>query len=466
MLNKIIDKVKGWWKSMFDYQKIINDFGLDTQTSSEMLKTITLWSNIFNGRAPWQTKNVKSLHVAKTVCEIVSKAVTVEFKSSCSDRNIDAVYQRFIRNIRKYTEYAIAKGSMFFKPAYENGRIKVTVIQGDKFIPTKFDDTGELLGAIFIDQITIANTVYTRLEYNELINNSVIIKNIAYKGQANGVVLGQKISLNSVEKWQELPETGQIDGVDRLIGGFFTMKNTNSIDNDSPLGSSLFANAVGTLEEIDKQFSRTLWEYEGSELAIEASSDLFIPDSRGNYILPKGKERLYRLLDSEEESWNIFSPAIRDTSLFNGLNELLRQAENEMSLSAGIISKLDQVAMTATEIKSSKQNYYVTVSDIQKSMQTALEDLVYGIYVLSKLYSIPVANTYTMNFDWDDSIIVDKETIQRQAQLELNQSIIDKIQYFMVTRDWTEEEATAFVKKMEERSQEPKVEDEPPEPEE
>ena len=465
MFNKIINAIKGWWKNMFDYQKIISDFNLDVQTSKEMLDAINLWSAIFNGKAPWQSKAVKSLHVAKTVCEIVSKAVTIEFKSSCTDKTIDATYQRFIRNIRKYTEYGIAKGSMFFKPTYDNGKIKITVVQADKYIPFKFDDTGELLGAIFIDQITRGTTVYTRLEYNELVGSTMYIRNIAYKGQTNGVVLGSKIPLNSVDKWKDLEENSQVNNIDRLIGGFFSMKNSNSIDNDSPLGSSLFANAVGTLEEIDKQFSRTLWEYEGSELAIEASSDLFKPDKKGKFQLPKGKERLYRLLDNED-SWQIFSPQIRDTSLFNGLNELLRQAENEMCLSAGILSKLDQVALTATEIKSSKQNYYVTVSDIQKAMQSALEDLVYGIYVLCKLYGIPVGSNYEMNFDWDDSIIVDKDALQKQAQLELNQGIIDKIQYFMITRDWSEDEAIAFIKKMEERSPQKEEHEEPPEPEE
>lgn len=461
MLSHIIEKIKGWWKNMFDYQKVINDFGLDLQTSSEMLDAIVFWSNIFNGRAPWQNKNVKSLHVAKTICKKVSKAVTIELKTSCTDKNVDAVYQRFIRNIRKYTEYAVAKGSMFFKPTYENGRIKVSVIHGDKFIPFKFDDSGELLGAIFIDQFTKGRDIYTRLEYNELIDGSMEIKNIAYRGRVDGIILSSKIKLNSVEKWENLEEIGRIENIDRLIGGFFTMKNANTIDNNSPLGSSIFADAIGTLEEIDKQFSRTLWEYEGSELAIEMSEELLTKNKKtGKPIFPKGKERLYRMLNGDEENWHIFSPEIRDTALFNGLNELLRQAESECGLSFGILSKLDKVALTATEIKSSKQDYYVTISDIQKALQTALEDLVYGIYVLCKLYGISVKNNYEMLFDWDDSILVDKDILQKQAQLELNQGIIDKVQYFMITRDWSEKEAISFIKKMEKRS--PKKEQEEP----
>lgn len=463
MFSKIINTLKGWWNKMFDYEKVISDFGLDAQTSKEMLEAVKLWTNIFNGKAPWQSDEVKSLHVAKTACEKVSKAVTLELKTSCTENYIDSVYQRFMKNIRKYAEFGIAKGSMFFKPTYENGRIKISVIHGDKFIPFKFDDTGELLGLIVIDQFTKGNDVFTRLEYNELIGTSIQIKNIAYKGQTNGVILSNKIDLTSVDKWKELEEVTQIDNVDRLIGGFFTMKNANTVDNDSPMGVSLFHNAIGTLEEIDRQFSRTLWEYEGSELAIDASEDLFHKDKNGNLKLPKGRKRLYRGLNFEKENeWNVFSPEIRDTALFNGLNELLRQAESEMGLSFGVLSKSDDIAKTATEIKTSKQDYYVTVSDIQASLQTALEDLIYGIYVLCKLYDIPVSSTYETNFDWDDSILVDKDMLQKQAQLELNQDIIDKVQYFIITRDWSEEEAIAFIKKMEQRS--PKQE-EPPEEE-
>ena len=460
MIDKLIDKVKGWWRHMFDYNKVITDFGLDTQTSKEMLDAVEMWSNIFNGNAPWESDEVKSLHVAKTVCEKVSKDVTVELKTSCTDPYIDKTYQRFVRNIRKYAEYAVAKGSVFFKPTYENDSIKISCIQGNKCIPFKFDDTGEILGLIIIDQFTKGNDVYTRLEYNELIESTVKIKNIAYKGQVNGVVLASRIKLSDVKKWESLNEETAIDNVDRLIGGFFTMKNANTVDNDSPLGVSIFHNAIGTLEEIDRQFSRILWEFEGSELAIEIDSTMLHRDRHGNIDVPKGKKRLYRLLTADSDHWNIFSPAIREDPLFNGLNELFRQAESEMGLSFGMLSKLEKVALTATEIKSSKQDYYVTVSDIQKSLQTALEDLVYGIYVLRKLYNLPVSSSYDVTFDWDDSILVDKETLQKQAQIELSQGIIDKIEYFMITRSWSEEEALAYIDKMDKRS--PKTEEDPP----
>lgn len=466
MFNNIINTIKGWWKNMFDYNKIINDFGLDTQTSKEMLDAIQNWSNIFNGNEPWANKDTISLHVAKTMCEKVAKAVTIEFKSECDDKYINAIYQKFLKNKRKNVEYAIGKSSIFFKPSYENGKINITTIQADKFIPVKFDDTGELLGAIFIDQITNGNDVYTRLEYNELKGNILEIKNIAYKGKKNGVILSNKINLNSVDKWKDVQETLAIEGVDKLIGGFFTMNNTNNIDNNSPLGVSLFHNAIDTLKEIDKQFSRTLWEYEGSELAIDIEETMLPLDKKGNPIYPKGKQRLYRKLitdDGDKNKWNIFSPEIRDTPLFNGLNELLRQAELQCGLAVGTLCKPELIEKTATEIKTGKQDYYVTVSDIQTSLQQAFEDLIYGIYVLCKLYGIPVNNNYTVTFDWDDSILVDKEAIQRQSLTERNADIIDDIQYLIETRDYSEKEAIAFYDNIQKRKAQykPQNENEP-----
>ena len=32
MFSQLINRIKGWWKNMFDYNKIIKDFDLDTDT--------------------------------------------------------------------------------------------------------------------------------------------------------------------------------------------------------------------------------------------------------------------------------------------------------------------------------------------------------------------------------------------------------------------------------------------------
>lgn len=457
MFERIVNFIKGAINKMFNTTDIAKDFNIDISTSNEILSAIEKWSNIYNSKAPWLNEEVKSLHVAKTICEKVAKAVTIEFKTQVEDKEIDKVYQRFIKNIRTDTEYALGKGGMFFKPFYANGKIKISCIQADKFIPTKFDSTGELLGAIFIDQITRGNEIYTRLEYQELNDTVLTIKNKAYKTTVhNANILGNQILLSQVQEWANIQEEIQINDVNRLLGGYFKIPIANPVDNTSLVGVAIFANAIDTLEEIDKQFSRTLWEYEGSELAIDVDELMLKKDKDGNSIYPKGKERLYRKLDIDDKTdkWNVFSPTIRDTSLFNGLNELLRQCESQCGLAFGTISKIENVEKTATEIKSSKQDYYVTVSDIQGALQTALEDLIYSIDVLMSLYGIKHKVGADVSFDWDDSILVDSEKKQAQALFEKNAGLIDDIEYFVQTRDYSEEEATEYVNKIRERSKE------------
>lgn len=450
MINGIINKIKGWWHKMFDYNKIVSDFGLDIQTSKNILDAIQEWSKIYNKCEPWIDKETKSLHVARTMCEKVAKAVTVEYKSVCSEPYIDNIYQKLLKKKRKHVESMLGKSLIFFRPYYDGKNIKVNVIQADKFIPVSFDDDDNLISYILIDQVTKGNAIYTRLEYNEYKDNQIIIKNICYSGTVDGVILSKHIQLSEVDKWKDLKDNQCIEGVDRLIGGFATMPTTNDLDNSSPIGQPIYHNAIGILEEIDVQYSRILHEYEGTELAIDIDQSILISDKNGNMKLPKGRERYFRkwnLDDTKNKSLDVFSPEIRENPLFNGLNEYLIQAENACHLSHGTLAKPEAIEKTATEMKQSKQDYYVTVSDIQAVLQNAFDDLIYGIYVLCKLYNIPVKNNYTVEYDWDDSILVDKDSSRNQSLIERNNDITSDVQYIMETRNMKEKEAIQFVKK-------------------
>lgn len=443
MFEKVITWIKGAINKMYDTSSIEKDFNIDISSNYKVMRLIEECANIYNGRAPWISEEVKSLNVAKTICDKVAKAVTIEFQSKVEDEGIDEIYQSFLKNIRTNTEYTLAKGGIYFKPFYSDNTIKISCIQGDKFIPVKFDSTGELLGAIFIDQITKGDEVYTRLEYQEISNRTITIRNIAYKNNKNNSTkLGSKISLSLVPEWKGIKEITKINNVNKLLGGYFKIPIANPVDNTSPIGVPIFANAIEILKEIDEQFSRTLWEYEGAELAVDVDDTAFKKDKNNNPILPKGKKRLYRLLDfGDESNWNVYSPTIRDTSLFNGLNEWLRQCENQCGLSFGVLSKETSIAKTATEINSSKQDYYVTVSDIQKSLQNALDDLIYGIDVLMTLYKIPHKIAPGISYEWDDSIIVDTEREQTIMMQEANMGYIKKELYLMKRYGVTEEQA-------------------------
>lgn len=450
---------------MFDFNKIVKDFELDMETSETVLNAIQEWAAIYNGNPDWLDGKTISLHVAKTISEKVSESVVNEFKSTCSEPYLNDKYQRFLKNIQKNTELMVGKSMIFFKPYFDGTTIRINVIQADKFIPVSFDDTGELLSCITIDQIIDGKKVYTRLEYNELKDGNMYIKNIAYKGTKNGNILENKIPLSSVEKWADIDEEGVIEGVEHLIGGFATMPLVNELDNNSPIGVPCWYKATNTLREIDKQFTRTMWEYEGTELAIDVDETVLSFDSRtGSYKAPKGKERLFRKLSfqssEKDKSYNVFSPEIRDTSLFNGLNELLRIAESQCHLEHGTLCKAEISPKTAQEIKQMKQTFYTTIKNVQSTMQSAFDDLLYGMYVIAKLYGIPVQSTYTTEYDWDDSVLVDKDSERNTALLERNNGITSDVQYIMDTKHYKEEEAIEYIKKQQEYRKLTEVEEE------
>ena len=439
---------------MFDYNKIVKDFELDMETSENVLSAIQEWAAIYNGNPNWLDGKTISLHVAKTISEKIAEAAVNEFKSTCTEPYLNEKYQRFLRKVQTNTELMVGKSMIFFKPYYDGTTIRVNVIQADKFIPVSFDDTGELLSCITIDQIVDGKKVFTRLEYNQLKDGNMYIKNIAYKGTKDGNILENKISLSSVDKWKDIDEEGIIEGVEHLVGGFATMPLVNELDNNSPIGVPCWYKATDTLREIDKQFTRTMWEFEGTELAIDVDETILQFDSgSGNYKAPKGKERLFRKLafsKDSDKSYNVFSPTIRDTSLFNGLNELLRVAEVQSHLEHGTLCKAEISPKTAQEIKQMKQTFYTTIKNVQTTMQSAFDDLLYGMYVLAKIYGIPVQSTYTTEYEWDDSVIVDKTTERNTAMLERNNGIISDVQYVMDTKNYKEEEAIEYIKKQQE----------------
>ena len=91
-------------------------------------------------------------------------------------------------------------------------------------------------------------------------------------------------------------------------------------------------------------------------------------------------------------------------------NEILKRIEDVTGLSRGTLSDTNFDTKTATEIVSSKQRSYSANADIQKALQKALEDVVYIMDVYCTLYNLAPESEYAVSFDWDDSILVDKES--------------------------------------------------------
>ncbi|MDU7967416.1 MAG: phage portal protein, partial [Paeniclostridium sordellii] len=347
-------------------------------------------------------------------------------------------------------EYACAKGGLIFKPYFNGKNIEIDLIHQDNFLPISYNAIGEITAAVFLEYKIIGDKKYTSLEYHDFKEGNYTIKNIAYvkSNLVKDNSLGKRTILASVPEWSQLQEEITINNITRPLFSYFKIPQANAIDVNSPLGVSCYAKASDLIKEADKQYSRILWEYEATEIAINASESLFVRKEDGTYELPKGKERLYRIFPWEDRegkrNLDTFSPGIRDSNLFNGLNNILRKVEFNCGLAYGTLSDVNDVSKTATEIKTSRQRSYSTVKDIQKSLEKALKDLIVSMNDLATLYKLnrsPIDIDKDVSFDWDDSLVLDKDSELESMRNDVSAGILRPEIYLAKKYGVSEEEA-------------------------
>ena len=422
---------------------------------------------------------------------IATHVVTEDVPKGPTERAefLNSQYVKLKDALRVQIEYGIAMGGLVIKPYpvhHEKSGIttqkdmmtgKVTnveqvpeytiefdYIQAGDFYPLSFDASGKITEAAFVERKVDKDTVYSRLEYHKLENNSVTVINKAYKtkstiGRAEQDYLGEEIKLTDVPEWAMFSPETTIANVNRLLFAYFKMPEANTIDTHSPLGVSGFDKVKGLIQEADKQYSRLLWEFEGGELAIDIDRDALKwledpnnPD-KGHSVMGTLQNRLYRKVDLNDDStYEVFSPTLRDTSLINGLNCILMRIEDGAGISRGTLSDVTSEAKTATELRMLRIRSYETNAHIQKAIEHALEDTIYVMNTYCDLYDITPDGEYEVSYEWDDSIINDSDTELTKRMILIQNGIASKLE----TRMWyfgeTERQAREALMRVQEES--------------
>ena len=380
-------------------------------------------------------------------------------------------YKKLKKQLRKQLEYGIAKGGLVIKPYLVANAVDKTdkqkstkkvdwqmefdFIQADSFYPLAFDASGQITEAAFIQTQVEKDVIFRRLEYHKWKNNSVQIINKAFKstnnqteGNQNGVDLGQEVPLSSVSAWKDLKDSVTIKNIQKPLFAYFKMPEANTVDTSSPLGVSGYSRAVQLIKDADMQYSRLLWEYEAGEMAIDIDRDAmsFMEGTDGKYhtVPNQMQARLFRKIDlGESDTYQPYAPTLRDAAFIQGLNAILMRIEDVTGLSRGTLSDASAEAKTATELKILKQRSYQTNADIQQAVEDTLRDVIYIMNAYCDLYEITKAGDYDVNFEWDDSIIVDVDTELSKRITLMQNGLTSKIEtrmwYFGETKRQAEE---------------------------
>jgi A118 family predicted phage portal protein len=457
MLNEIKAWIKGVFAKMFHTGDVKTALHIDVAVSEEMQEAADLWGRMFMDHAPWLDNTTKSLGLPAAIAGEVARLTTVEMESTVSGSAradwLQGEYQKVLDDLTVNVEYACAGGGLVFKPYRDGNRIAVDAVEAWRFVPTAYNSRREITGAVFVEQATKGRYYYTRLEHHQLTDNGYTIRNVAYMSASKGV-LGTACDLAAVDEWTDLEPEITLrykDGTvpEKMLFAYFRMPMANNIDPQSPVGVSVYSRAVKLIQEADAQYSRILWEYEGSELAIDASVDVLREDDQGRVRMPQRCKRLFRKVDVDKgtsgDLYEVFSPTIRDVSLFNGLDKILKRVEFNCNLAYGTLSDPQNVDKTAEEIRSSKARSYSMVSNIQTALEAALQDLLWAMDFYASLYGLAPRGTYEANFTWGDGVLqdTDKEYARRMDMAERGYLRPEKVisWYFGVS----EEEALKYM---------------------
>ncbi len=426
---------------------------VDVAISPLMANALQQWSLIYTNNSPWLQGKKVSLNLGASIAAEVARAVTIELDVKVAGARGEFLTQYLapvLNNIRSYTEYGCAKGGLWLKPYIKGDGLAIDSIHADMGYPIAFDANGNMTAAVFADQRTVGQYFYTRLEYHSMTAEGYRITNTAWKSSVKDM-LGNQVSLTEFADWEEIEPEALILNIEKPLFAYFRMPFANNIDPANPLGVSIYSRAAQSnnsepclLQQADQMWTDFLWEFESGRRALYTDPEAFKKDTDGKPVLPD--IRLYRLLDLQSrvdgkglfEEW---TPTLRETNLLAGLDGILRRIEFACGLSYGVLSNPQSVALTATEIKNSNQRYYATVTDTQKSLQIAFDQLLYAMDVWATLGNLAPAGAYTATYSFDDSIVADHDTQMLQDQQTVTQGAMPK--YIFLMRNYKLDEVTA-----------------------
>lgn len=427
--------------------------------SKAMQEEIKLCSNIYRNKAPWLTEDscaepLRSTNIAAQISSDIARMVTVE--ADIGITNDDSLNNDFIAGIsdlRQITEWGLAECGIILKPYRDQETVRVEPVRMTDVIITKKNTENEIIGAIFLDYCTFEKERYVKLEQHELMENTntYTIKNEVFLYDEKEKKPKIKVALDKVDQWAVLAEEATFNNLDFPLFAYYCPAVANNIDCRSPVGISIFSRAKGQIEDLDKVYSSFMWEMEGSELAVEVDKDILDVDEFGRIKMSKREERLYRAMNNatgiDGHSFiNTYSPTIREQNYINSMNEIKREIEDKVGLARGTYSAKESRSgnyMTATELKTTEQRTASTISDNQNDLEKALKHLAYAMQVFK--YMGRPQKELEFVFDWDDSIVKDKQSEFERKMLFVSHGMLKPeivlAEYFGVS----EEEAKKMI---------------------
>lgn len=413
-----------------------------------------------------RTRWMKSLKMPKVISEEIARLIfnekcEINVSDEALDENLHQVFKRnrLYKQFQRYLEYGFALGGMAVK-AYgdQQGNVRLGYATADCFIPVSYSGE-EIKEAVFIDQNRRGKYYYTLLEWHTWEEDLYVVTNELYRSERRGE-LGVKRNL--AEYYPDLEERVEISGLSRPLFVYFKPNIANNIDTNSPLGISIFANALDTIYSIDVAFDSFMREFKlgKKRIIVPAQAVKTVVDQDGNF---------QRYFDANDEVFQAFqfeqdatTNDIKDVTVEIRVDEHVRAIQALLDLlamqigfSTGHFTFDGEGVKTATEVVSENSKTYRTKHSHETNVEEGLRELITTITEVAALYGefSPPTAEWEINVNFDDSFAEDRTSTAEYYLKLKNSKLISKKTALMRIEKYTEEEADAELAQIREESQ-------------
>lgn len=451
MFNKLWAKVKGVLAKMGLISSIQEVSGISQLLiDSQFYQNISEWESLYQGNQSWKkyhwrdlegnyhNRELMSLQMPKILAKKMASLVfnqkanilvtekdvnTDDSDNSEANLFIHEVLEDnyFYNNFERHLEYMYGTGGMVIRTYVYQGKVKIRFATADSFFPISQDENG-VTECVIASKFVKGGKYYTLLEWHLEDESNYKIKNDLYESINNGDDLGVKVPLSIIYGHDLKPESNYPKSTySRPTFVYLRPNLANNFDLNSPLGISIYANAIDTLHELDQAYDMLMQEMKMGRRRIIAPDWMLKPT-----IDPRTGERQW-LVDFEDEVFQTYHSermdtnagvqkpeditlGLRNSELIQTINSLLDILAAQTGFSAGTFSYNNTQGLeTATGVISRNSDTYQSKNSHETILEDGLKKLITTILELGKAANIyQGATDVDIAINFDDSIAQDR----------------------------------------------------------
>lgn len=361
-----------------------------------------------------------------------------------SDSNIDIagdnkrakLLKKIIKKLKKKLKKAISRclgsGGVLVVPYVSNSKLYFNIISQSRLSINKMVGDDIVDCTVMAEHIIKDREHYFRWTDYTLKNGNLYIK---YRATHDDT----QIEMSVIPEWANIKDIS-ITNVDRMP--FMYVKSpVDSRKEAETYGVPITFGCDKQIDRIMKDLEQIDREYGLKEAFVGADVTMF----KGDDALPTNG--IYKKINAgDDDFWEVFDPAFRDTSLYNKLMNDFALLEKQVGTSKGIITEVQTTNATATEIKKMLKETFDMVDDIRDSLEDGLNDFLYACDVLANYFNLTPQGDYELVTDWSYDLLEDTTATYNQLVQGVSNGVIKKAELRQFIRpNETLDEAQAVV---------------------